>query len=139
MSSLLRAYWTDVCILDSCLSLQQRCTLKSWHLLKRPHTINKLPSVYNQLIHAHTLIPATLNYGGKHMHRTYNRTLLLVCIHCTSLSFANEDEEDHHMRTKMFDDNNLCLQQQRRCRHSGWSGLGRTTFQQVVGLVPRLH
>ena len=29
--------------------------------------------------------------------------------------------------------------QQRRRRHSGWSGLGQTTFQLVVGLIPRLH
>ena len=28
---------------------------------------------------------------------------------------------------------------QRQCRRSGWSGQGQTTFQQVVGLVPRLH
>ena len=28
---------------------------------------------------------------------------------------------------------------QRRRRRSGWSGLGRTTFQQVVGLVPKLQ
>ena len=28
---------------------------------------------------------------------------------------------------------------QRRRRRSGWSGLGRTTFQRVVGLVPRLQ
>ena len=28
--------------------------------------------------------------------------------------------------------------QRRRCR-SGWSGLGRTTFQWVIGLVPRLQ
>ena len=29
--------------------------------------------------------------------------------------------------------------EQRRRRRSGWSGLGRTTFQRVVGLVPRLQ
>ena len=28
---------------------------------------------------------------------------------------------------------------QRRRHRSGWSGLGRTTFQRVVGLDPRLH
>ena len=28
---------------------------------------------------------------------------------------------------------------QKRHRRSGWSGLGRTTFQWVVGLVPRLQ
>ena len=29
--------------------------------------------------------------------------------------------------------------EQRRHHRSGWSGLGQTTFQWVVGLVPRLH
>ena len=28
---------------------------------------------------------------------------------------------------------------QRRRRRSGWSGLGRTTFPRVIGLIPRLH
>ena len=32
----------------------------------------------------------------------------------------------------------LCIYQ-RRCRRSGWSGLGRTTFQQGVGLIIRLQ
>ena len=31
------------------------------------------------------------------------------------------------------------MQPQRRRRRSGWSGLGRTTFQRVVGVVPRLQ
>ena len=107
-----RAYCTEVCIFDSCLSLQQRCTLESWYLLQQPHTINKLLSVYNQLIYAQA--PTTLTYAGMHMHRTCNRTLLLVCIHCITLSFANEAEEDHHtyMVTEMFDNNNLWLVQQ---------------------------
>ena len=31
------------------------------------------------------------------------------------------------------------MDMQRRCCRSSWSGLGRTTFQRVVCLVPRLH
>ena len=33
----------------------------------------------------------------------------------------------------------MFLLKQRRRHQSGWSGLGLTTFQRVIGLVPRLQ
>ena len=33
----------------------------------------------------------------------------------------------------------MFLLKQRRRHRSGWSGLGLTTFQRVIGLVPRLQ
>ena len=39
----------------------------------------------------------------------------------------------------MQEDHKLFIFSRRRRRRSGWSGLGRTTFQRVVRLVPRLQ
>lgn len=51
------------------------------------------------------------NYARMHVHRTYNRTLLVVSGDvCMSRSFATE--EDHHMVGKTFDNNNLWLVEQ---------------------------
>ena len=55
---------------------------------------------------------------------------------CLNLLFAECQSKIVPGSTQLFQ--RMQMDQWRRQR-SGWSGLGRTTFQRVVGLIPRLH